>query len=327
MSRLTRSALRILLAAAAGLLLLYGGTWVALMQPFSGRADVELRGRADPAILERHVRFLAVDAAPRNFLKPETLGLAADYIARTFAGAGAAVTFQEYVADGTDQRNIIARLGPAGPPRVIVGAHYDVYALLPGADDNASGVAGLLEVARLLADRDLPAPLELVAFSTEEPPFFGTAGMGSAHHAATLRDHRAGVAAMISLEMIGYYTPHQPVPSWPFRLLFPSTGDFILVAGRWADREVIGAVKAAMLATPGLEVQSYCGPTAVGTSLSDHRSFWEMGVPAVMITDTAFVRNPNYHTGDDTPETLDYPRMALTVDGVARAVLALLAGE
>jgi hypothetical protein len=316
-----RSVTRMLVSTLVILLLLYAAVWIAIAQPFSGSAGIEISVTADPEALERHVRFLSIDAFPRDFESPDNLDRAADYIARSFGDAGATVTFQPYSAAGIAYRNVIARLGPDGPPRVVVGAHYDVFGKLPGADDNASGVAGLLELARMLAGCELEAPLELVAYSTEEPPFFWSSEMGSARHAAS---RRGQLTAMISLEMIGYYTAHQPAPSFPLRLLYPRTGDFILVAGRWADRPLIRTVKSAMRSAPGLEVQSYCGPTGVGTDLSDHRSYWEAGVPAVMITDTAFVRNPNYHTAGDTADTLDYAMMARTVDGVARAALALL---
>jgi Peptidase family M28 len=323
MRRLLRSVVRIVIATSVILLISYAGACIAITQPFCGATTITFEGNSDPAVLERHVRFLTTDAFPRHYQHPDSLNLAADYIAKSLVEAGAAVSTQTYTAGRTEQRNVIARLGGEGPPRLVVGAHYDACGELPGADDNASGVAGLLELARLLGREDLPAPLELVAYSTEEPPFFGSAEMGSAEHAAGLGSV-AQLTGMISLEMIGFYSAEQPAPSWPIRLLYPSAGDFVLITGRWEDRKLIESVKSAMRTVPKLKVESYCGPTGLGSDLSDHRNYWSIGASAVMITDTAFVRNANYHLPSDTADTLDYPLMARTVDGVARAAVAIL---
>jgi Zn-dependent M28 family amino/carboxypeptidase len=198
-----------------------------------------------------------------------------------------------------------------------------VYSELPGADDNASGAAGLLEAARLLASHTPDTPVELVAYSTEEPPFFRSPDMGSAIHASSLRESNTQVIAMIGLEMIGYFSEVQPALFTALRLLYPSTGDFIVVAGRWADRALIREVKKSMRGASALDVRSYCGPTDLGSDLSDHRNYWGDHSHAVMVTDTAFIRNPNYHSKADTPDTLDYSRMASVVDGVVNAVLTL----
>jgi hypothetical protein len=319
----SRGLLRIVRIAAVIVAVAVGGVVVlriAITQPSIGSDDPRIEPRADAVRLEAHVRFLTEDVFPRSFRRPGNLDATADYVRRAFEATAGRVTEQRYEVEGGTYRNVLLRLGPAAGQRIVVGAHYDVAGLLPGADDNASGVAGLLELARLLDGLELASPVELAAYSTEEPPFFGSPGMGSAVHASSLAGDRTPVRAMISLEMIGYFSKHQPAPFRILRLLYPATGDFILVAGRWRDRPLIREVKRAMRGVDGLRACSYCGPTAIGTDLSDHRNFWAEGYPAVMITDTAFVRNPNYHTAADTADTLDYRRMARVVDGVANAV-------
>ena len=235
-----------------------------------------------------------------------------------------------------EYRNVIASFGPdvgrplrppgraESPPYVVVvGAHYDVFSprgtTLPGADDNASGTAGLLELARLLGRQPPSRPVMLVAYANEEPPFFGTDEMGSAVHAASLAADGRPVAGMICLEMIGCFTPRQPWDSWVLSAIYPTTGDFIAVAGGWRDRTLTREMKAA-IAGAGMKVVSMTAPHS-WLDASDQRSYWAHGFPAVMITDTAYERNPNYHTAGDTAATLDYARMARVVDGVFNAVM------
>lgn len=296
---------------------------IAITQPSIGRNVFTDGARAEAKTLERHVRFLSEDVMPRDFRHRQNLDRAADYIRNAFGSAGADVSEQSYDVRGMTFRNVIARLGQGDGPRIVVGAHYDVYDVLPGADDNASGVAGLLEVARLLAARNITTPVELVAYSTEEPPFFATPQMGSAVHAASLTETGTPVRAMICLEMIGYFSERQF--SWinPLRLFYPGRGDFILIAGRWRDRPLIADVKRSFRGASELDARSYCGPTVMGSGLSDQRNYWANSMTAVMITDTAFMRNPNYHKPTDTADTLDYARMADVVDGVVNAVIHL----
>jgi len=172
--------------------------------------------------------------------------------------------------------------------------------------------------------------VELVAYSLEEPPHFRTESMGSAVHAASLEAKKARVRAMISLEMIGCFSDEKDSQAYPLgvlKLLYPSTGNFIAVVGRIGGGRLVRVVKTAMRAATRLPVESINAPGFIpGIDFSDHLSYWEHGYPAVMVTDTAFYRNPRYHTSDDTPDTLDYERMALVVDGVVAAVRALTAG-
>lgn len=281
----------------------------------------------DPAALRRHVETICSNFTPRSYLDTTNLNRCADWIEEGFRREGGTVSNQVYEADGRKFRNVRARFGPADGALTVVGAHYDAYSSLPGADDNASGVAGLLELARLFGAAAPSSAVELVAYSNEEPPFFDTPDMGSVHHAAALKSSGADVRAVIVLEMIGYFTDKPGKQSYPMallRLFYPNRGDYIGVVGSLGQTKLVRRVKWAMRGATGLPVRSISAPTAVpGVDFSDHRSYWAAGFQAVMITDTAFYRNKAYHTADDTPDRLDYGRMSKVVIGVYEAVLAL----
>lgn len=281
--------------------------------------DTAARLRADVlALAERFV--------PRDAARPDNLRAAADYIAAQFAAAGAPTERQAFRVRGETYANVIARFGPADAPRLVVGAHYDAAGPYPGADDNASGVAGLLELARRLHGAPLRRRVDLVAFCLEEPPFFGSDEMGSAVYARALKAAHAPVHAMLALEMIGYFSDRKDSQQFPdpaLKALYPSEGNFIAVVGRAQETDLVRRLQAAMRAASPLAVHSLNAPASTpGVALSDHASFWAAGYPGVMITDTAFFRNPHYHTADDTPATLNYTRMAQVVAGVHAAILA-----
>lgn len=317
------SALRIAVGVVVGLALLILIAGPLFRLPSFGRDPFPPGPRADPAALRAHVERLCSQAPPRTWGTPEGIDAAGEYIASVLSRTSAVVSRQEYKAGRGTTRNIVARFGPASGPLTVVGAHYDVFGSLPGADDNASGVAGLLEIARLLDARSLAQPVELVAYSTEEPPFFASQEMGSAVHARSLREHEVPVAQMIGLEMIGYFTEKQPYSNLPLTLIYPSKGNFIAVVGRWKDRGLALQMKRSFRGATHVPAVSYNGPVGFGSDLSDHRNYWAEGIPAVMVTDTAFWRNRNYHTGYDVPESLDYESMAGVVDGVLAAVMHL----
>ena len=288
-----------------------------IVQPVLGSHKFNGSERARPSRLLADVTTLTTGFQPRSADHPEQLDAAAAYIERAFRDAGARVESQTFVARKKSYRNVIARFGPEDGPVTIVGAHYDAFSdtgELPGADDNASGTAGLLELARLLGTGRVARPVMLVAYANEEPPFFGSDDMGSAVHARSVRN----AAGMICLEMIGYYGERQTWPNWTFAALYPSRGDFIAVGGGWDDRKLARHMKRALRGA-GMRTWSFTGPRQA-LDASDHRNYWQAGIPAVLVTDTAFLRNPNYHTRNDTAGTLDYVRMARVVDGVFSAV-------
>jgi Zn-dependent M28 family amino/carboxypeptidase len=289
---------------------------------------------AEPTRLEAHVRELSENFIPRDAAHRENLDRAAAYIRRELEAAGGAVSEQEYsfqeytqrnvLVDRGPFRNVVARFGPEAGERIVVGAHYDAAGERPAADDNASGVAGLLELARLLGRRPPPVRVDLVAYTLEEPPYFGTPHMGSVRHARALRRQGAVLRAMFSLEMIGTFSDapgSQRYPTPLFGLYYPGRGDFICLVGRYADAALARRVKRAMGAAAPLPVYSVNSPPGVpGIDPSDHSSYWDEGYPALMVTDTAHFRNERYHSAEDTADRLDYPRMALVVDGVHAAV-------
>jgi Zn-dependent M28 family amino/carboxypeptidase len=284
---------------------------------------------ADPARLHADVAFLTGIQPARQYLNLASLNKAADYIKAEFEKLGGAVTEQKYQAEDQEYRNIILSFGPPDSERLVVGAHYDVCGEQPGADDNASAVAGLLETARLLQPQaaTLQRRIDFVAYSLEEPPFFGTEYMGSAVHAQSLHAENARVRAMLCYEMIGYFSDapnSQQFPDAALAALYPSTGNFIIVVGKQGQESLTQRVQALMQANSTIDVQRINLPTGQPLAgLSDHRNYWHYGYEAVMINDTSFLRNPHYHEATDTIDTLDFERMAQVVNGVVGALLAL----
>lgn len=321
---IAQSLLRIVLGVIVAGAVLFCALVAVLRQPVFTSTPFRGSQRADAATLEQHVEYLTTEVAPRGVSEPENLERTAAYIAGHFRAANARTHLQVFEARGRRYTNVIAEFGPASSrePLLIIGAHYDAFTetgALPGADDNASGTAGLLELVRLLAAHDVRRPVQVVAYANEEPPFFGSDDMGSAVHAQAIASSGKPVAGMICLEMIGYYSSAQSWPNALFRWIYPTTGDFIGVTGGWPDRRLARIVKKGIAGAGGIRVVSFTGPRETSDA-SDHRNYWSHGWPAVMVTDTAFLRNPNYHTRADTADTLDYQKMARVVDGVLTAV-------
>jgi hypothetical protein len=262
------------------------------------------------ARLRAHVERLA--AAPRV---GRAVVEAAAYIEAELRAMGHDVERQP-VTSSVD--NLSVRLGGEGK-RLIIGAHYDSHADTPGADDNASGVAVVLELARALAGREDARPLELVFYPNEEPPWFRTEKMGSAVHAKSVDE--ADFAGMISVEMVGYFSDEAGTQELPsvLSVRYPDTGNFLAVIGRGDDGPLVDEVSVAIAVDERLPIHTAKLPTWVeGVDFSDHLNYWARDLPAVMITDTAFLRNHAYHEPGDTPDRLDYARMALLVDGLSR---------
>jgi Zn-dependent M28 family amino/carboxypeptidase len=322
-----RRIIKLMLFVVLIIILSLVGLWFWMTQPLLTRAAANSERLIEPARLQAHVHKLSVELTPRDEGHLEHLDAAAAYIKNEFSQNTASVSEQPYRVQGKSYRNVIAQFGPDSAERIIVGAHYDAAGPLPGADDNASGVAGLIELARLLSRQPPRMRVELVAFTLEEPPYFGTTGMGSSVHAESLRKENIRVRAMFSLEMIGYFSDAPKSQIFPAAFLsafYPSTGNFISVVGRLGDWSLVRRTKNAMRNATPLPVYSINAPRFIpGVDFSDQLSYWHAGYDAVMITDTAFYRNRNYHTADDTEEKLDYKRMAMVVEGVYAAVTEL----
>ena len=282
------------------------------------------------AALRRHVRMLSAEIGERSVLRGDGLDRAEGYLRRAFQAAGLTVTEQTYQYAGRRVANIIADLpgAPAGPAPHIVGAHYDTVIGTPGADDNASAVAVMLELARRAAANPPAAELRFVAFTLEEPPAFGTSHQGSRVFVRRLAEAGGGGSGAIILEMVGVTTPTQEYPVLLQWAGYPKTGDFIGVVGNRPSRAFGERVLSGMRRNPALPVESlfvwFNGWVLADTRLSDHASFWDRGFPALMVTDTAYFRNRNYHGPGDRAETLDYAFMAelvrslgLALDGLA----------
>lgn len=264
-------------------------------------------------------------------MRVDLLRKVAERLTESFIALGYEISHQPVPYKQTHHINVIARPKgsidqPPGPPLLVVGAHYDSVSSSPGADDNASAVAGLMEIARLLADNP-PTGLRLVAFCPEEPPAYRTKRMGSYAYAQDLKNAGVNLKGMICLEMIGYFADTSGSQSYPLpfmNTIYPKKGNFIAIVGNIMSANWTRKVKKAFKGGTDLLVESLNAPAImVGIDFSDHWSFNKFGYPAVMVTDTAFYRNPHYHLMSDTPETLDYQRMAKVVNGLVATIRKL----
>jgi Zn-dependent M28 family amino/carboxypeptidase len=280
--------------------------------------------------LRRHVERLAGEIGERNVWRPAALEAASLYVAQQLGEGGQRVAVEPFRAAGHTVANVWReRLGDSLPDEIVViGAHYDSVLGSPGADDNGSGVAAVLEIARLLAGRGFPRTLRFAAFVNEEPPFSFSSDMGSFHHARQARERGENIVAMLSVETIGYYSDAPGSQSYPFPLglLYPDTADFVGFVGDLRSRKLVRQAAASFRRHTAFPAQAAAVPASIpGVGWSDHWSFWQAGYRAIMVTDTALFRYPAYHTAQDTPDRLDYDRMARVTLGLSR-VVADLAG-
>ncbi|WP_408952249.1 M28 family peptidase [Lysobacter sp. Hz 25] len=326
---------RRLLILAGATALVAAGTVAAVVQPYVTPLPSP-PVIVDAARLKADVKHLSVDLYPRSYDQPDSLERSANFIRGEFANSGGRVSYQDVTVEESTYRNVIVRFGPDSGPVRVIGAHYDSFADVgidnddprgysprthtPGADDNASGVAGLLELARLLGRNPPAHAVELVAYTLEEPPHFRSEHMGSAWHARSLKASGREVEFMLSLEMIGRFSDRPGSQRYPLRgmdRLYPDRGDFVILVGRLGDFGHLRRLKAIMAGATDLPVHSINAPPLLqGIDFSDHLSYWHEGYPAFMVSDTAFLRSTTYHQASDTYDKLDYARMAKVVQAV-----------
>jgi Peptidase family M28 len=283
--------------------------------------------RALAAALKRHIETIA--AREHNLHRYEELEKAARYIEATLTSYGYAVGRQEFFFDDSPVRNIDvvieSRADIADPEVIVVGAHYDSAPGTSGANDNASGTAAVIELARLL--RDLIGTgtrrIRLVLFVNEEPPYFKTEDMGSLRYARSLKQRNERVVAMYSLETIGYYSGEpgsQRYPA-PFNLIFPDRGDFVAFVGTPHARALVWeTIRSFRSHTQFPSIGGVAPDSVPGIDWSDHWAFEQVGFPALMVTDTAPFRYPHYHQFTDTPDKVDMESLARVVKGIERVV-------
>jgi hypothetical protein len=308
---------------------------ISLLSVHRGYAEVStgpMKIPVDTERLRKDVEVLTAIVPSRNAMNVASLDKSAGYILEEFRKSGGRVEIQRLTQDGKEYKNVICSFGPEAGERIIVGAHYDVHGNQPGADDNASGVAGLLELSRLINSLKpgLNFRIDFVSYTLEENQRFKhpfARHYGSYIHAKSLTEAGIPVRAMISLEMIGYFSdlPHsQQYPLFFLRWYYPDRGNFIAVVGKWGQGSLVKKVTKLLSAQSEVPVESLTAMSLLpGVSFSDHESYWKFDYPSVMITDTSFYRNKNYHKSGDTAETLDYNKMAEVIKGLYWAIIQM----
>ncbi|MDX1513543.1 MAG: M28 family peptidase [Gammaproteobacteria bacterium] len=336
MNRMRRRLL-ILVALLAGLLAAAIGAGQLFITKMPGRS---FEGALPPltdeqtdlsARLETHVRALAGDIGERNLFRYEALLRAAGYIEETFESAGFEPRAQPFEVRGKTVRNIEVEIAGTEPASgiVVIGAHYDSVDGSPGANDNATGVGAVLELARLMRHRTPRRSVRFVTFVNEEPPFFYSDAMGSVRYADRSAKRGENIVAMLSLETIGYYddrpgSQHYPVP---LSLFYGDRGNFIGFVGNLKSRALVRRAVASFRDNARFPSEGLAAPGwLTGVGWSDHWSFWQVGYPAIMVTDTALFRYGEYHTAADRPRVVDFERYARVVDGLAPVIMDLAAG-
>ncbi|MEN6488099.1 MAG: M28 family peptidase [Smithella sp.] len=279
--------------------------------------------------LYQHVQHLSVHIGSRSIYEHEKLIKTEEYIYSTLEKMGYKPQRQKVPYKDRFYNNVIVTLSGKEAPEetVLIGAHYDTVSGTPGADDNASGVAMLLESARILREFSPRRTIRLVFFALEEPPVFRSRYMGSAVYARQAKERGEKIVAMLCFEMLGYFSEEKSAQTYPIpvmHLFYPDRPDFIGVVGNLDSRKLAKQVARYLKKHSSIPVETLVTVSAVpGVDFSDHKSFWDEGYPAVMITDTAFYRNPNYHSSTDTIDTLDFDRMKMLLKGLVETIKAL----
>jgi Zn-dependent M28 family amino/carboxypeptidase len=280
------------------------------------------------AALRRHVEVLAGEIGERNVARPQALAAAERFITGVWSAQGHAVAAQRYEAAGIDCANLeVVVRGKSRPDEILlIGAHYDTVEGSPGADDNASAVAALLEISHALAHARPARTVKLVAFVNEEAPFYFWKSMGSGVYASAARRRCDDIRAMFSLEMLGCYSDASGSQSYPplLRHFYPDRGNFIAFVSNLRSRRLLRAAIDAFRQSSSFPCESAALPAWIpGVSWSDQLPFWRTGYRAVMVTDTAFHRYAHYHRATDTPDRLDYARLAEVTAGLTQAFARL----
>lgn len=276
--------------------------------------------------LRAHIETLAGAIGERNVFRPVALQQAADYIDKAWRDQGYEVSRYAYETRGESVANLEITQAGTSEEIVLVGAHYDSVFGSPGANDNGSGVAAMLELSRYFASHPSRRTVRFVAFVNEEPPFFKTSGMGSRVYAEMARARGDKIRAMLCLETMGYYSDVPGSQRYPplFNLFYPDKGNFIGFVSNFGSRALLKEAVAAFRAGSDFPLEHVATFGWVpGVDWSDHWSFWREGVPAIMITDTAPYRYPYYHTAQDTPDKVDYRRLARLTEGLLAVVNAI----
>ncbi|AXT63700.1 peptidase M28 [Aquimarina sp. AD10] len=282
---------------------------------------------SDVSMIKEHLTKITKSKVYRNHTNIEQLNKIADYIKTEFSKYSDEVSFQEYSVENRKYKNVICSFGLEHKKRIVIGAHYDVCGNQEGADDNASGVVGLIELSRLLQGKKTNYRIDLVAYTLEEPPYFRTNKMGSFIHAKSLHDANIDVYGMISLEMIGYFSDvpnsqHYPVAS--LSSIYGNKGDYITLVNKSNKQKFARDFCSIFKNNKTIKTTIFDNPMSLeSVELSDHLNYWKLGYDALMVTDTAFLRNKNYHRNSDKMETLDFDKMAKVIDGVLLTLLKI----
>ena len=288
---------------------------------------VQTNQKTDIERIKTHLSVITKTEKPRNYKNLKTLNFVAHYIKEELKKICDSVNYQNFKVNKNIYKNVIGSIGLENKQRIIIGAHYDVCGDSEGADDNASGVVGLLELARLLSKEKLKYRIDFVAFSLEEPPFFRTKQMGSYMHANYLSKNKISVKGMISLETIGFYSDKigsQQFPIKGMEKIYGNVGNFITVVQNNKNEVFSKQINDLMKNENLIKTQSFKGNSQVsGVDYSDHLNYWKHNFEAIMITNTAFYRNKNYHTNKDRLETLDLQKMNLVVQQLYRTIKKL----
>jgi Zn-dependent M28 family amino/carboxypeptidase len=289
--------------------------------------SLRLTAQSDTNRMKQDMTVLTKTALPRNYKNTDQLNEAATYIHNEWLPYADTVFFQPFMVGERQYTNVIASFGTQFDERIIVGAHYDVCGDQEGADDNASGITGLLELARQLDSKTLRYRVDLVAYTLEEPPFFRSEFMGSNIHAQSLIADSVNVKGMVCLEMIGYFTDarnSQDYPIKPLKMIYGSRGNYITLVNKFGPGSFARRFTKTFKHKSRVRTKRFKGPTRLpGIDFSDHKNYWAVGISAVMVTDTAFYRNKAYHQDGDQMERLDYQRMAQVIDAVLVSLNAM----